>query len=213
MWEFDLFKSTDPTVKTIFGQLLHNLYPAGSYYQKFSRTLIADELIESRPNPFSTRYHVPKWIIPSSSITTIKLESSDSKCFSIVTDQNQYRFRAPVIIADRWIELLTRMGNVEMQCSTRGLSAEEIKLNKFVARQKIWKNVLGELIKKQPKAVTYITTLFPSEYGFFAFILGIQEIKGLKNQPLQPLPDQGRGSKSETTAPSLSDNSVYSYLL
>lgn len=222
-----MYQSQDATVRQIFAKLTENIYPAGSHYQKLARALIADEIIESRPNVFATRYHVPKWIIPFSSITNIKVISdAELTQFSIITDQKQYHFRADKAVASRWIELLENMGGGELMLMDKFPRRDEslhdeMKLYAFTSRQRKWRKVLNAFVKKQPGVnISNIVTVFSSPYG-------IQEVRGLRinhkyddhalTKSLR-LQDSNCSFDNETTSPassmkienSICSNSLYS---
>jgi hypothetical protein len=213
--DFDLSKCKDSFIADMFSPLLNSVYPAGSHYHKLAQSLIADELIEYRPNPFSTRFHVPKWIIPCSSIIAVKINEKKNNYtyFSIITDQKQYRFRARPKIAEMWIFLLDKSTSHYIQRyppPSEHQSIDELRLSNFAFRINNWNRLL---LKFDQKYLRLVTTIYISD-GI------ICEYQGLRNHDSDLrcsssslfLNDKGP-TDSCTTVPTISDCSTRSFSL
>jgi len=108
---FDPSDFFDPTNRDIYKKMLTRYYPSNPSMPELTNPLIAcankrnNRRGVGRVNPdmHSPHYHVPKWIIPITSITGFRanlpnsksLKSNLSRTFTIKTDDRNYVLRAP----------------------------------------------------------------------------------------------------------------------
>lgn len=113
-------ESENPALDREFGEALRNFYPSNPPFPYLTNPLIAGSVNgESRPDVGAVVYHVPKWIIPTSHIISIRSivrqppsdpNTKKARTFIVRTRLRDYTLLAPT--ADefrRWTFLLSRV--------------------------------------------------------------------------------------------------------
>lgn len=157
---FEPVHSLDSDVQYKFAPAVSEIYPTGTHYPSMANALIADSIIQSRPNCVANHYLVPKWTIPVSKILRVKY--NDRKSFTLVLQDEEYHFRGSNVDIERWVYLLEHMtGHVfpetlHLACPVRGGQSA---LESFVKRAKEWNILLLRLVSTYPNSASFMTTL------------------------------------------------------